>query len=311
MVMDNVDVLIVGAGPAGLTAAIYASRSGLRTLVYEKGFPGGLATVTDRIDNYPGFPEGISGMELGQLMEEQANRFGAEIEAGEISRVWKTDEAVHAMVKDRTFTAGTAIIAAGSVPRKIGVPGEAELTGKGVSYCATCDGPLYKNKVTAVIGGGDSALQEALFLARFASRVFVIHRRDELRGAAVLQDEVRADPRVEIVLNKAIQSIEGTDQATGVLVKDKSSGEETLIAAEGVFIYVGYDPSVGFLGKEFQRSETGFLLTDADLQTSVPGVFAAGDVRQKILKQVVTAAGEGALAAISAYSYLESHRKLP
>ena len=309
--MERIDVLIVGAGPAGLTAAIYASRSGLGTVVYEKGFPGGLAAVTDRIDNYPGFPEGISGMELGRLMQEQAMRFGAEMEPAAIDRLWRENETIRATVKDRTVTAGAAIVATGSVPRKLGVPGEAELTGKGVSYCATCDGPLYKDKVTAIIGGGDSALQEALFLARFASRVIVIHRRNELRGAVVLQNEVQANPKIELVLNKAIQKIEGAEEATGILVKDKASGEESLIAAEGIFLYVGYDPSVGFLGEEFRRSEGGYLVTDPDLQTSVPGVFAAGDVRQKVLKQVVTAVGEGALAAISAYSYLESRKNMP
>ncbi len=308
--MESIDVLIVGAGPAGLTAAIYASRSGLRTVVYEKGFPGGLATVTDRIDNYPGFPEGVSGMELGQLMEKQAKRFGAEMEMATIDRLWSENGMIRATVNGRTITAGAAIVATGSVPRKIGVPGETELTGRGVSYCATCDGPLYKDKVTAIIGGGDSALQEALFLTRFAGRVVVIHRRDELRGAMVLQNEVRTNPKVEIVLNKAIQKIEGREEATGVLVKDKASGEESLIAAEGIFIYVGYDPSVGFLGEEFRRSESGFLMTDPDLRTSVPGVFAAGDVRQKILKQVVTAAGEGALAAVSAYAYLEGRKNM-
>jgi len=309
--MEKSDVLIVGAGPAGLTAAIYASRSGLKTVVYEKGFPGGLATVTDRIDNYPGFPEGISGMELGRLLEKQAIRFGALLQSAEVTRLWRGDGSIHAEVKGSRITAGAAIVATGSVPRKLGVPGEVELTGRGVSYCATCDGPLYKDKVTAVIGGGDSALQEALFLTRFASHVPVIHRRDELRGAAVLQDEVRANPRVELVLNKAIQRIEGDDGATGVLVRDKASGEETVVPADAVFIYVGYDPSVGFLGEEFRRSDSGFLLTDSDLRTSVPGVFAAGDVRQKILKQVVTAAGEGALAAIQAYSYLESRGNMP
>jgi thioredoxin reductase (NADPH) len=233
------------------------------------------------------------------------------VEPVAIDRLWSEDETIHATVRDRTVTAGAAIIATGSVPRKLGVPGEAELTGKGVSYCATCDGPLYKDKVTAVIGGGDSALQEALFLTRFSSRVVIIHRRNELRGAVVLQDEVRANPKIELVLNKAIEKIEGTEEATGIQVRDKASGEESIIAAEGIFMYVGYDPSVGFLGEEFRRSESGFLVTDPDLRTSVPGVFAAGDVRQKILKQVVTAAGEGALAAISAYSYLESRKNMP
>jgi thioredoxin reductase (NADPH) len=303
---ERIDVLIIGAGPAGLTAAIYASRSGLRTVVYEKGFPGGLAAVTDRIDNFPGFPDGISGMELGLLMEKQARRFGAMINSATVKRLWREDGLIHGDLEERTVSAHSAIVASGSVPRKLGIPGEEELTGKGVSYCATCDGPLYRDKPTAVIGGGDSALQEAVFLSRFASRVSVIHRRDQLRGAAVLQEEARSNPKIDLVLNKAVQRIEGTDQATGVLVEDKASGEELLVPAEGVFIYVGYNPTVGFLGEEFERSDMGFLTTGPDLATSVEGVFAAGDVRQKVLRQVVTAAGEGALAAVSAYGYLES-----
>jgi thioredoxin reductase (NADPH) len=304
------EVLIVGAGPAGLTAAIYASRNGLKTVVYEKGFPGGLAAVTDRIENFPGFPRGISGIELGERMHEQAKRFGAAMQSAKVERLWRENGVIHADLAEHTVTAISAIVASGSVPKRIGVPGEIEYTGRGVSYCATCDGPLYKDDVTVVIGGGDSALQEALFLARFASRVLVIHRRDELRGAAVLQDEARSNPKIELILNKAIQRIEGDDQATGVLVKDKTSGEESLVKASGIFIYVGYDPSVGFLGEEFDRSDSGFLVTGCDLATSVEGVFAAGDVREKILKQVVTAAGEGALAAMSAYAYLQAHANM-
>jgi thioredoxin reductase (NADPH) len=309
--MENPDVLVVGAGPAGLTAGLYAARSGLCTVIYEKGFPGGLAAVTDRIDNYPGFPEGISGMELGQRMHQQAKRFGAVIANSAIDRLWKEEDSVLASTGGKEVIARSAIVATGSTPRKLGVPGETELTGKGVSYCATCDGPLYKGKVTAVIGGGDSALQEALFLTHFASRVVVIHRRDRLRAAVVLQDEGRGNSKIEFALNKLIKAIEGDQDVKGILVEDNSTGKEELIEADGVFIYVGYDPNVGMLGPEFERSTSGFLVTKPNLETSVPGIFAAGDVRDKMLRQVVTAAGEGAAAAVSAYAYLENLKNTP
>ncbi len=308
--MEKADVLIVGAGPAGLTAGIYTSRSGLSTVIYEKGLPGGLANVTDRIDNFPGFPEGISGLELGERMLKQAQRFGVRIVSSTVERLWTEAGSVAVRADGKQATAHSAIIATGSTPKKIGVPGEEALAGKGVSYCATCDGPLYKDKAVAVIGGGDSALQEALFLTRFATRVTVIHRRRELRAARVLQTEVRANPKIDLSLNKLIKSIEGSDRIEGVLVEDKESGGQDLIEADGVFIYVGYSPNVEMLGDEFERTETGFLITKADLQTSVAGVFAAGDVRDKVLRQVVTAAGEGAVAAVSVYAYLESRNNM-
>jgi len=303
--MDKPDVLILGAGPAGLSAAIYTARSGLATVIYEKGFPGGLANTTDVIANYPGFPENISGMELGERMRKQAEQFGAVIVTSEVKRLWREGDQIHAQVGEETVTARAAIVASGSVPKKLGVLGEGELMGRGVSYCATCDGPLYGGKATAVIGGGDSALQEALFLSRFASKVTVIHRRDELRGAAVLEAAVRKHLKIELALDKKVKAIEGTDVVTGVTVEDKKTGSQETIPADGVFIYVGYNPSVEMLGPEFERTETGFLIAGAGLSTSVPGVFVAGDVRDKTLKQVVTAAGDGAVAAISVYEYLE------
>jgi thioredoxin reductase (NADPH) len=308
--MEKTDVLIVGAGPAGLTAGIYSSRSGLSTVIYEKGLPGGLANVTDRIDNFPGFPEGISGLELGERMLKQAQRFGVAIVSSTVERLWTERSSVAVRADGQQATAHSAIIATGSTPKKIGVPGEEALAGRGVSYCATCDGPLYKDKVVAVIGGGDSALQEALFLTRFATKVTLIHRRDELRAARVLQTEAKANPKIELSLNKLIKSIEGSERIEGVLVEDKGSGGQDLIEADGVFIYVGYSPNVEMLGDEFERTETGFLITKADLQTSVAGVFAAGDVRDKVLRQVVTAAGEGAVAAVSVYAYLESRNNM-
>jgi thioredoxin reductase (NADPH) len=303
--MDKPDVLIVGAGPAGLSAAIYTARSGLATVVYEKGFPGGLANTTDVIANYPGFPESIAGMELGERMRKQAEQFGAVIVSSEVKRLWREGDRIHALVGEETLTARAAIVATGSVPRKLGVLGESELMGRGVSYCATCDGPLYGGKLTVVIGGGDSALQEALFLSRFASKVTVIHRRDELRGAAVLEAAARENPKIELALDKKVRAIEGTEAVTGVAIEDKKTGGRETVPADGVFIYVGYNPSVEMLGPEFERTDKGFLIAGDGLSTSVPGVYVAGDVREKTLKQVVTAAGDGAVAAVSVYEYLE------
>jgi thioredoxin reductase (NADPH) len=307
--MDEIEVLIVGAGPAGLAAAIYAARSGLRTTVYEPAFPGGLAGTTASIENYPGFPEGVSGMDLGSKMYEQATRFGAKLVSASVDRLWRKDGVILAALKQDTATAGCAIVATGSTPRKLGVPGEAELTGRGVSYCATCDGPLFRDRVVAVIGGGDSALQEAIFLSRFAARVMVVHRRLQFRAAAVLQDEVRANPKITLALGKVLRRVKGGHQVSGIEIAAGDAGPVETHDVDGVFIYVGYDPNVGFLGPEFERSPSGFLLTGADLRTSVEGVFAAGDVREKTLRQVATAVGDGATAAMAAYAYLEARAR--
>ena len=308
--MPDIDVLIIGAGPAGLSAAVYTARSGMATVIYEHGLPGGLAGLTVGIDNYPGFPEGISGIDLGARMYAQARRFGATLVNTRIARLWREEDKLLALAGKTRLEPRSVIVAAGSTPRKIGVPGEVELTGKGVSYCATCDGPLYRGRTVAVVGGGDSALQEAVFLARFAARVIVIHRRGELRAASVLQDEVRANPRITLALNKVVKAFEGGDQVEAVIVEDKATSKAESLAVDGIFIYVGYDPNVDMLGPEFRRSDTGFLITDEEMGTSVQGVFAAGDVREKTLRQVATAVGDGALAAMSAYAYVESLKKL-
>lgn len=309
--MQSRDVIIVGAGPAGLAAGIYTARSGLETIILEKGLAGGLVNITDRIDNYPGFPEGVSGFELGERMRQQAERFGATIVTQEVRKVKKMGREIQLTTDGEEYAAPAAIIATGSTPKKIGVPGEEEYIGKGVSYCATCDGPLYRNKVAAVIGGGDSALQEAIYLAGLASTVQVIHRRDQLRGAKILQDEIRRNPKIVLHLNKRIVAIEGENEVNGVRVEDKATGKVEKISADGIFIYVGYSPSVSCLGDEFEKTSEGFLVTKPNLETSVEGVFAAGDVRAKELRQVVTAAGDGALAAMSVYAYLQSLRRSP
>jgi thioredoxin reductase (NADPH) len=307
--LDLIDVLILGSGPAGLAAGIYAARSGMHTVLFEQGFPGGLASTTADIQNYPGFPEGIAGMDLGMKMYEQAKRFGAAFVTAKVRTLRREGDHIVADLPSGNAVAASAIVATGSTPRKLGVPGEAELTGRGVSYCATCDGPIYRDKTVAVVGGGDSALQEALFVARFASRVMLIHRRPELRAAAVLQQELRANPKVVLVLNKAVKRISGDAEVSGIDVEDKQTSRVETLPVDGVFIYVGYDPNVGMLGPDFKRSASGFLLTDGRLETSVRGVFAAGDVREKPLRQVATAVGDGATAAMSAYAYFESLRR--
>ena len=303
------EVIIVGGGPAGLTAGLYACRSGLSATIYEKGYPGGLAVTTDLIDNYPGFPEGINGMELGDKMKAHAERFGTKFVTSEVEKVYRGDEAagggVYISVRGEAIEAGAVVIATGWSPKKLGVPGEVELTGKGVSYCATCDGPLYRDKVVAVIGGGDSALQEALFLSRFAKEVKLIHRRDEFRAAPFLQKMVRDNNRVTLLLSKKVKAIKGKDEVEGISLECKKTGDEEFTGADGVFVYAGIIPNVGMLGPEFEKDGVGFIVTDDRLRTSVEGVFAAGDVRAKTLRQVVTAAGDGALAAMSVYSYLE------
>ena len=308
--MPDIDVLIIGAGPAGLAAATYAARSGLATVLYEQGLPGGLAGLTATIDNYPGFPEGISGIDLGARMHSQASRFGATLVSARITRLWREAGKLAATAGKTKLEPRSAIVASGSTPRKIGVPGETELTGRGISYCATCDGPLYRGKTVAVVGGGDSALQEAIFLARFAAKVIVIHRRGELRAAEVLQDEAMGNPRIAFALNKTVKSFQGGTELEGVVVEDKITCKTESLRVQGGFIYVGYDPNTDMLGPEFKRSDTGFLVTDEELGTSVQGVFAAGDVREKTLRQVATAVGDGALAAVSAYAYVESLKKL-
>lgn len=305
--MEAWDVVIIGAGPAGLSAGIYAARNRLKTLICEKAVPGGLANMTERIENFPGFPDGISGLQLCTLMLKQAENFGAVIEMKEATRISRHDKKIVIEVGGSEIESLTSIVATGSIPKRLRVLGEERLVGKGLSYCATCDGPLFTDKIVAVIGGGDSAFQEAAFIARFAKKVKIIHRREKFRATAVLQERVKDLPNVELIKNVSVEEITGDDEVTGVLVKDNLSGKRYLVEANGVFIYAGYSPVTDFLGEEFKKTSDGFLIVEENLQTSVQGVFAAGDVRQKLLRQVVTAAADGALAAFSASNYIENH----
>lgn len=301
------DVIIVGGGPSGMSAAIYASRARLKTLLIEKAGCGGQIAITDHLENYPGFEEGINGFELAMKMEKQARTFGSEIVYGEVSFI-ETDDAIKKVIlsdKKEYFTK-TIIIASGANFRKLGVEGEQEFIGKGVSYCATCDGPFFRNKEIAVVGGGDSALQEALYLTKFATKVNLIHRRDQFRAAKILQEKVFAEPKINIIFDSVVEKISGNLSVEQVILKNVKNNISSPVSVNGVFVFVGWLPNTKFLeNTKIKLNDAGYIVTDDNMNTSIEGIFACGDVRQKILRQVVTAAGDGAIAAISAQHFIE------
>lgn len=298
------DLMIIGGGPAGLTAALYGARGGLDTIVLEPGAPGGQAGKTDRIENYPGFPEGINGFDLAMKFSEQAQRFGARIEMAAVEGVELNSEIKKARSSNGQFAARAVIIATGARPRPLGVPGEKEFLGRGVSYCATCDGAFFRDKKVAVIGGGDSAVEEALFLTRFARQVTIIHRRDALRATRVLQDRARDNAKISFHWNTVVEAIKGTGRVQSLHLRDVKSNATREEAFDGVFIFIGLEPNTGFLGEALTLDAGGYIVTREDLATSVPGVFAAGDVRSKEYRQVSTAVGDGAVAAMAVERYL-------
>lgn len=298
------DVVILGGGPAGLTAGIYARRARLDTILMEKLAPGGLAATTDKIDNYPGFPDGIGGAELMARMESQARGLGLEIVSGEVRSVRLEGDEKEVATDERSYSGKVVIIATGTEPRKLGVPGEDGLRGRGVSYCATCDGPLFRDRDLVVVGCGDSGIQEGLFLLRFAKSITFVEFLPHMTAEKILQERARSEPRMKFHLGHLVTSVNGTDTVESVTVQNRESGEEKVIEAQGVFIYVGMDPNTQFLKRKVRLDEKNYVVTDENLQTSVPGVFGCGDVRQKTLRQVATAVGDGALAAFMADSYL-------
>jgi len=305
---DTFDVVIVGAGPGGLTAAVYASRARLATVVVERNTAGGIMAITERIENYPGFPEGISGFELAEKMKRQAAQFGADLR--EIVTVAALDRQADGswvvVTDDERIHTRAVILAPGVEARKLGVPGEAEFLGRGVSYCATCDGALYRDKTVAVIGGGDSAVEEGLFLAKFASDVYLLHRRDELRAQKIAQERAFANPRLHFVWNAQVRRINGEEKVEGVDYQDVHDKTVTTLPVDGVFFYVGQIPNTAFLRGLVELDQGGYILTDDRLMTSQPGVFALGDARAGRIKQIAWAVGEGALAAIEAEKYLDT-----
>ncbi len=298
------DLIIIGGGPAGLSAGIYAKRAEIDTLLIEKAVPGGLITTTDIIENYPGFPEGISGMELGQRFEDQAKKYGLDIVFGKVVKLEVKNSIINAYTEEHPYSSKAVIMAAGSEPKKLGITGEESFIGKGVSYCATCDGPFYKDKNVAVIGGGNGALEEAIFLTRFAKLVTIIHRRNDLRADKVLQEKAASNPKIFFKLNSIVEEIKGDEKVRSLKLVDTQSNKKSSINIDGVFIYAGLKPNTDFLKDIIKLDDSGHIITDEKLATNVPGIFAAGDVRKKMLRQVVTSVADGAIAVSSVKEYL-------
>ncbi|MCJ7840216.1 thioredoxin-disulfide reductase [Lederbergia sp. NSJ-179] len=300
------DVIIIGAGPAGMTAAVYTSRANLSTLMIERGVPGGQMANTEDVENYPGFDH-ILGPELSTKMMDHAKKFGAEYAYGDIKEVIDRDSYKVVKAGKKEYKARAVIITTGAEYRKIGIPGETELTGRGVSYCAVCDGAFFKNKELVVVGGGDSAVEEGVYLTRFASKVTIVHRRDELRAQKILQDRAFANEKVEFIWNHTVKEVNEENGKVGsVTLVSTETGEERNFKTDGVFIYIGMDP----LTKPFENlgitNSQGYIETNEEMETKIPGIFAAGDVRDKLLRQIVTATGDGSIAAQSAQIYIET-----
>ncbi len=309
--MKNVDyeLVIIGGGPAGLTAGLYAARSGLKVVLLEKLMPGGQIIISDWVENYPGFPEGISGQDLVQRFTDQAKRFGLMIESKEAVSLDLSEPNKKIILKDGVLTTHTIIISSGASPKKLGIPGEDMFYGKGVSSCATCDAPFYKDLVVAAVGGGDTAVKESLYLTKFVKKVYLIHRRDRLRAEAILQKRAFNNEKIEILWDSVLTGINGLTNVESIDVENVKSGEKNKLSVDGCFIWVGEIPNTKFLADDVELDEKGFVVADINMETSVPGVFAAGDARNTPLRQISTAVGDGAIAAFSAGQYIENLKK--
>lgn len=299
------DLVILGGGPAGITAALYAVRAGLSSIIIEQMTVGGEIVATDRLDNFPAFPEGISGAEFGMLLQQQMENLHVPIKSAQVEQVVLDKDPKEIMTSAGTYEGKTVLIATGTEPNLLGVDGELGLRGRGVSYCATCDAAFFRGKEVAVVGGGNAALEETIFLARFASKIYLIHRRDRFRGVKGLQDKVLALPQVEVLWNSTVSKIEGENKVSGLLIVQ--DGRERSLAVDGFFIYAGRKPNSAFLDKGIiETDERGFIMTNEKMETSIPGVYAAGDIRHTFLRQVITAASDGAVAATAAAQHLYS-----
>ena len=302
--MSYYDIIIIGGGPAGLTAGLYAARANQKVLLLERTFAGGQIATTHELENYPGFPEGITGPDYSTKIEQQARKFNVEIVYEDVQEMHLSGPTKRIVTDAGEHIGRTVILAMGAQPRMIGAPGEMELRGRGVSYCATCDGAFFRDRTVAVIGGGDTACEEAEYLASMCKKVYLIHRRDQLRAVGVLADRVVNHDRVEIVWNATVDGITGDDMVNGVNIRDKVSNEVYHLPLDGVFVAVGVVPNTKLLGKQIKLTEGGNIVTDKYMHTNIYGVFAAGDIRDTPLRQVVTACADGAIAAESARQYL-------
>ncbi|WP_287126499.1 thioredoxin-disulfide reductase [Desulfobacter sp.] len=303
--MSEYDLVIIGAGPAGLTAGLYAARARMNVLLIEKAVPGGQILVTDWIENYPGFPEGISGYDLAEKIKEQALTMGLNIETAEVHGLDLSGTIREIIFKEKRIKTKSLIIASGASPKKPGI-GEEKFMGKGVSFCATCDGPFFRDKVLVAVGGGDTAIQESIFLTKFAKKVYVVHRRDELRATKILQERAFANDKIEFLWDSVVTGMDGFFGVEKVHVKNLKTGNESEIEANGCFIWIGILPNTEFIKGDVKTDESGFIVVDTKMQTNVPGVFAIGDVRDTPLRQIATAVGDGAIAAVSAEHYVEN-----
>ena len=300
------DLVIIGGGPAGLTAGLYAARARLNVILIEKIVPGGQVLTTDWIENYPGFPEGISGPDLIQKMTEQVKKFDLNIESNEVISLDLSEPVKKIKLSDRTITSHTIIIATGASPKKLGIPGEDIFFGRGLSTCATCDAPFFKDKMVAAVGGGDTAVQESIFLTKFVKKVYLIHRRDQLRATKILQERAFANDKIEFIWDSVLTSIDGLANVEKITVKNVKTGDTKELSVDGCFIWTGILPNTNFLKDEVKVDDYGFIIVDSNMQSSVPGVFAAGDARSTGLRQIVTAAGDAASAVFSAEHYIEN-----
>jgi thioredoxin reductase (NADPH) len=301
--MAQYEVIIIGGGPAGLTAGLYTARAGLKTVLLERSMFGGQIVNAQKVENYPGFPDGVAGFDLVSLMHQQATKYGLEMVTAEVTGI-KTGKPHRVLTADEKYEASAIIIGAGSEYTKIGVRGEAEYTGRGVSYCATCDGAFFKEVEVAVVGGGDTAITDALELTQHASKIYVIHRRDQLRASQILQQRAFASPKLKFLWNSVVEEVAGEKMVKTLKLKNVKTGEVSMLPVSGVFVAIGLKPNSQPFADTVKLDETGSIIVDSTMATSVPGIYAIGDIRNKSARQVSTAVGDGATAAINAFKYI-------